>query len=255
VAASAGEARVSSNGRPVCLLTGAAGTLGLALCEGLRDRYDVAAVYRRRLPDVPSQLQHLVDPLDPEAELPENAHPVFAIQADLETPDGCARVVELALARFGRVDLLVNAAARGGPWGPLIRSDRVLDSMEHQFRLNAMVPIRLATEVARRYWRDRDLENRELNRSVVNVSSIAGLRVFRDQGQSVYGASKAALNYMTRAIAAEFGGVGVRVNATAPTGFPHIVPTERVVDTVLRLSDGDMSGQVLVLTKHGEELT
>jgi len=47
----------------VCLLTGASGTLGTAFCHALMGDYDIVGVYCNRAPDVPSQLQGLVDPL------------------------------------------------------------------------------------------------------------------------------------------------------------------------------------------------
>ena len=110
--------------KPVCLLTGAGGLLGSAFCRTLAARFDIAAIYRARHPDTPSQLEWLRDPLDPSLRVPENDHPVFAIQQDLSHEDGPSRVVDLALAHFGRVDVLVNAAADVTFWGPLLDAER-----------------------------------------------------------------------------------------------------------------------------------
>src|SRR5215467_5183669 len=207
----------------VCLLTGANGRLGTAFCKAYSSRYDIIAVYHSQPPLAATQDQTFVDPLEPARELPENAHPVFAIQADLAHDRELDRIVELALAHSGRIDLLVNLAA-WSVWAPLLDSDRILESMQQQFRINSIVPVRLASIVARMFWRNRMKENIASNRNVVNLSSIGGIYVYTDTGQSVYSATKAALNHLTYHMANEFWSIGVRVNAVAPNAFPSLVP-------------------------------
>jgi NAD(P)-dependent dehydrogenase (short-subunit alcohol dehydrogenase family) len=241
------------NDRKVCLLTGASGALGSAFCRLYRDRYQIAAVFRTRTPQPPSQLSRWIDPLDPLRTLSENANQVFAIQADLTDDGEVQRIAELTLARFGRVDLLVNAAVHS-IWAPIVGSAVLRESVERQFQVNALVPLRLATELAETFWRDRDQENRVIGRNVVNVSSIAGIYVYPGQGQSVYSASKAALNNLTCHLASEFAAFGVRVNATAPDSFPSLVSTERVAESIVRLDEGEMNGQILVLTAEEERV-
>jgi NAD(P)-dependent dehydrogenase (short-subunit alcohol dehydrogenase family) len=235
----------------VCLLTGAAGKLGTEFCRRHAERYEIVAVHRSRAPAVTSQEQRYVDPLDPSAELPDNAHPVFSVRADLTASGEIARVVELALARFDRIDVLVNAAAH---WvmAPMVGSRALLESTQAQFEINTMIPLRLAIEVAERFWRDRPDENRARRRGVVNVSSISGLRVFPGLHQSVYSASKAALNYLSLHMAEEFGSFGVRVNALLPTSFPRIIPSERVADALAQLDADGSSGEIVVVDAQGE---
>jgi NAD(P)-dependent dehydrogenase (short-subunit alcohol dehydrogenase family) len=235
----------------VCLLTGASGLLGTAFCRKYAERYDIVAVYRRNLPCLASQELRYVDPLAPRVSLPENRHPVFAVRADLSDDREIGRVVELALARFGQIDLLVNAAVHS-VWAPLFDSRRVVDSATLQFQLNVLVPLRLVVETVQACWRDRVDENRSMNRNVVNVSSLAGVNIYRNTGQSVYAASKAALNHLTRHMASELDAIGVRANALAPNTFPRIVPTERVIESIVRLDDGRENGQVLSLDNEPE---
>lgn len=243
-------ARSTMNEKRVCLLTGASGTLGRAFCRLLADRYHVAAVWRRRRLPFPSQSLRLVDPLAPNMRLPENDRRIFAIQADLNDDSDINKVTDLALARFEKIDLLINAAVHSC-WAPIIESSRLEESIEEQFRINVAVPIKLAASVARKFWRDRDQENRKQNRNVVNVSSTAGVYVYPNSWQSVYSASKAALNFATFHMAGEFASIGVRVNAVAPNAFPGVVPTENVIQEILQLDRGNSNGTVRVLDSNG----
>ena len=237
--------------RRVCLLTGAGGQLGDEFCRRHTATYDIVAVHRSRPPSVSSQEQWFVDPLAPDASLAENAYPVFSIASDLTRPGEISRVVELALARHERIDVLVNAAVHS-VWGDMVESDKLLASVEQQLRVNVEVPLRLSVEVARQFWRERREENIARRRGIVNVSSIAGLNVYAGSGQSVYAASKAALNHLTRHMASEFARFGVRANALAPNTFARIVPTERVADEIARIDDGDATGEVVVVDARAE---
>ena len=239
----------------VCLLTGAGGRLGEAFCRLYADRYDIVAVYRARPPEVPSQLQRLRDPLAPAASLPANEHPVFAVQSDLLAPGEARRVVELALARFERVDFLVNAAADVRFHGPLVEAARLLPAFRSQLELNVLVPTLLVSQLYEAHWRDAPDENRVLRRHVLNVSSSSGLHIYAGHHQSMYSASKAALNYLTCHMADEYAAFGVRANAVAPNSFPATVPTERVAEAIVRLDEGDATGQVVELDAAGERST
>lgn len=237
--------------RRVCLLTGAGGQLGNEFCRRHAATYDIVAVHRSRPPTVASQEQWFVDPLAPDASLAENAYPVFSIASDLTKPGEISRVVELTLARHERIDVLVNAAVHS-IWADMVENDRLIASVEQQFRVNVDLPLRLSVEIARQFWRDRRDENLVRRRGIVNVSSVAGLNVYAGSGQSVYAASKAALNHLTRHMASEFARFGVRANALAPNTFPRIVPTERVADEIARIDEGTATGEVVVVDARGQ---
>ena len=235
----------------VCLLTGASGRLGSAFCRRYGARYQIVAVYRRAPPPVPSQHRWFVDPLDTTRKFPANRHPVYEVQADLTEDREVLRVVELVLARFGQIDVIVNAA-RYSRLAPLVDGARTLKDVEQHLLLNAVVPARLAAHVARAFWRSRDRQNRARNRNVINLSSTAGLFAYPDYRQNGYGASKAALNQLTYHMANEFQSFGVRVNAIAPNTFPGIVPMERVLRAIERIDRGRMNGSILLLDRGRE---
>ncbi|WP_228538917.1 SDR family NAD(P)-dependent oxidoreductase [Nocardia sp. XZ_19_385] len=233
--------------RRVALITGAGGLLGNAFCQALYTEYDIVAVHRDRTPGVPTQYEWFVDPFDPEAELPENRSQAYLLRADLTEKGEVERVVDLALARFGTVDLLINNAAHMVWHGQgVVDGDAALDDFDNHFRTNVEVPLRLATRLAQKSWlHDRD-RNRSRNRNIVNVSSLAGTGVYPG-GQALYGSSKAALNHLTRHMAVEFKEFGVRANAIAPDSFPALVPTEKVLLSILELDRGGMTGGVYAI--------
>jgi NAD(P)-dependent dehydrogenase (short-subunit alcohol dehydrogenase family) len=237
----------------VCLLTGASGTLGTAFCRAHADQYDIAAVYRTRVPEITSQLQRLVDPMDV-TEPAENSHPIFAVRADLTQETELERVVELTLARFNRIDLVIHAAARTS-MAPILGSRALLETTETQLRMNVVVPLRLASLIAEQFWKRDEAANRALNRSWINVSSIAGSKVYSGNGQSVYAASKAAMNMLTRHMADEFQAIGIRVNAIAPNTFPRIVAIDRVLRAIRELDEGAVTGKIQVLDRGASTLT
>ncbi|WP_433660614.1 SDR family NAD(P)-dependent oxidoreductase [Nocardia sp. CA-128927] len=234
---------MSTGERRVCLITGAGGTLGNVFCRSYYTEYDIVAVCRTQTPAVPSQLEWFVDPLEPKKAVPENDSRVFVIRADLTAPGEVERVVDLALAKFGKVDLLVNNAAHVQlqPRG-IVDGDAAMEQFDPHFSLNVGVPLRLSARLAQRFWLHAGAENRAANRNIVNVSSISGSEVY--PGQTLYSASKAALNQLTRNIADEFGEFGVRANAIAPTTFPALVSTEQVAQAIVELDAADFTGGV-----------
>jgi NAD(P)-dependent dehydrogenase (short-subunit alcohol dehydrogenase family) len=241
---------MSEDGR-VCLLTGSGGLLGSAFCRAYAGRYQIAAVWSRRPPLLASQSQRVIDPLGQEVDLPENHQEVLTLRADITNRQAVERLADQVLTRFGRVDVVIHAAGFRH-WAPMLDGESLLDSVARHFDVNVRAPMMLTVAIARRFWAGRAQENLASNRNVVTVSSTAGLRVYPGHGQSVYAASKAALNHLTRHMAAELHAHGVRANAVAPDSFPGIVPTERVLQAIVRLDGGRGTGQVLAVEAQGE---
>jgi NAD(P)-dependent dehydrogenase (short-subunit alcohol dehydrogenase family) len=142
---------------------------------------------------------------------PWEAGPEDHIQVDLADPDNTAEAIaEIKRRLDGELHALVNNAAispKGDGGKRLGAIGTARDVWSHVFQVNFFAPIMLA----------RGLLD-ELNRAkgaVVNVTSIAGSRVHPFAG-AAYATSKAALASLTREMAADFGALGVRVNAIAP---------------------------------------
>ena len=128
----------------------------------------------------------------------------LAVPADVSEP-GCPALIAAACRdRFGRIDGLVNNAAvvRHRPladWDMAGFDEHVATNVRGPyFLIQAVLPDLVASPV----------------KSVVNISSSSG--TMHLSGQSVYGMTKAALNYLTMSLAGELAPTGVRVNGIGP---------------------------------------
>ena len=180
-------------GRSV-IVTGGSRGLGAGLVQAFLDAGDrVATCSRTRTP--------AVDAWEGD---PEVAERFLFEELDLVEPDAPDRFVRAVTARFGGVDVLVNNAgiARDGVLGLLQDAD-----MDTVVDLNLKATIRVTRAAVRR------MLPAGAGR-VINISSIVGTAGYR--GLAVYGASKAALDGLSRALARELGPRGITVNSVAP---------------------------------------
>src|ERR1700719_1859914 len=180
---------------PVVLITGALTGIGRATAlafakEGAR------IVIAGRRDEAGQNLVAELRGLDAEAEY---------VNADVRHEDDVRNLVDKTVARFGRLDVAVNAAGTEGKPGPVTEQSAesyaatfdtnvlgTLLSMKHELRV--MLP--------------------QGSGSIVNVSSTYGR--MGAPGASVYVASKHAVEGLTKSAALEAAGSGVRVNVIAP---------------------------------------
>ena len=125
------------------------------------------------------------------------------LQADVTQGTAPERIVSAALDRFGGLTTLVNAAGIIGSGSIESTTDPEWDNM---MDINARAPFRLMRAAVPALTASRG--------TVVNVSSVTGLRAF--PGVLSYCVSKAAIDQLTRCAALELAPKGVRVNAVNP---------------------------------------
>ncbi|MEU8341248.1 SDR family oxidoreductase [Spirillospora sp. NPDC048832] len=131
-------------------------------------------------------------------------HPGIAVHpADLRAPDTARDVVDAAVSRWGRLDVLVNNA---GATRMMPLAETTAEGIAGLFELNVTAPSLLASAALPHL--------RDTRGAIVNVSSTYGHRPL--PGAAHYAASKAALEQLTRSWALELADAGVRVNALAP---------------------------------------
>jgi len=118
----------------------------------------------------------------------------------------CTSAIRAEIRKLGPVQLLVNNAAACSLAPAAEASEEDFDTL---FSVNVKAAMVISQEVA------KGLFENKLQGSIVNISSQAGQRALKDH--LLYGATKAALDHMTKTMALEFGPKGIRVNAVSPT--------------------------------------
>jgi len=135
------------------------------------------------------------------AEIGEPAH---AVQGDVSTSDGAAGLVEHVETQIGPIAILVNNAG-------ITRDNLIMKLAEEDWRDV------IDTNLGGAFFMCRAVARPMLKRragAIVNMSSVVG--VHGNAGQTNYAASKAGLIGLTKSLAKELGGRGIRVNAIAP---------------------------------------
>jgi NAD(P)-dependent dehydrogenase (short-subunit alcohol dehydrogenase family) len=178
----------------VAVVTAASKGIGLAVARTLLEEGAcVVATSRRRSP-----------------ELDELGGDLVHVPADLMEPWAPAEVVARAIAAFGRLDILVNNAGGPPPGATLPRFgflDLTDEDWRDMFEFNLFTAVRACRAAIPHLMQRGD-------GAIVNVSSVHGRQ---PSGVNVdYGAAKAAMINLTKALSEEFGPLGVRVNGVCP---------------------------------------
>jgi NAD(P)-dependent dehydrogenase (short-subunit alcohol dehydrogenase family) len=174
------------------VITGAAQGIGRRTAEAFGENG-----YRLGLAD-------LREPTETLKTLKENGVEVMALVGDISDEETVERISTSVTERWGRVDVLVNNA--GISFIENAEKIRATD-FRRVLEVNLVAPFLLAKAFGAQMLAQK-------SGSIVNVASIAGLTGIADR--AAYNASKHGLIGLTRTLAAEWGGRGVRVNAVCP---------------------------------------
>ncbi|MCI0777309.1 MAG: SDR family oxidoreductase [Chloroflexi bacterium] len=178
----------------VALITGASRGLGFEIAKAYAQRgaeLVIAARDGQRLAAAATELAKETD--------------VVALALDVS--QDAERLVRAGIDRFGRVDVLVNNASELGPSPMPALESYPWQELERVFRVNVLAPLHL-TQLVLPGMKERG------GGVIINVSSDAGVEAY--PGWGGYGSSKAALEHLSRTLAVELDGTGVRVYAVDP---------------------------------------
>ena len=176
----------------VCLVTGGGSGIGRAVCERLAREGGRVAVVDRDAEAGAATLGAITD---------QGGEARFFL-ADIGARDAVRRIVDAAVAAWGRVDVLVNNAA-------VMSFDAVLDLAEADWdrllAVNLTAPFLFCKYAA---------PHMPPGSAIVNLSSVHAHRTTANVVS--YATSKAGLEALTRGLCLEFAALGIRVNAVAP---------------------------------------
>ena len=210
-----------STGRHTIVVTGASGDIGLSIVKKLiADGFHVAACCRSK----PDRIS---------AAFTDDTR-VTIHDLDLRDADS---IKSCALAIIKETDFiagLVNSA--GVAQGSLASMTRISD-MRDVFEVNLFGPLQFTQYIAKKMTRQK-------SGAIVNITSTAG--ILADSGTLAYGGSKAALAHASQVMATEFGPLGIRVNAVAPSAVASEMADQMDEAARARLSDREaLAGDTL----------
>jgi NAD(P)-dependent dehydrogenase (short-subunit alcohol dehydrogenase family) len=180
----------------VAIVTGASRGIGQAIAEAMaREGARVVLASRKQ------------DALDAVAEgIRASGGTALPLACHTGKEDQVADLVRKAADAFGQVDVLVNNAATNPYFGPMMDID--WGAWDKTFEVNLKGYFAATRAVV------RHLQGRGAPGSIVNVASVVGMMGAPFQG--VYAMTKAAVISMTKTLAVELGGAGIRINGIAP---------------------------------------
>lgn len=190
--------------RRTVLITGAADGIGWAMAQRFAGGGDRIAIADLRLDAAKERA----------AELGQEH---LAVAADVSAEPDVSRMVAEVSQRCGGLDVLINNAGIGDTQLPT--TEQTVAAFDRLIGVHLRGTFLASREAAR-------IMLAQAQGAIVNVSSIAGLLGL--PRRNAYGAAKAGIAAMTRAMACEWGGQGIRVNAIAP-GYVQTALVEELV--------------------------
>ena len=208
------------------LVTGAGRGIGRAIAQKLAE-YGAAV---------------MVNDLDagPAAETAAMLPHALSLAGDVTHPDFAELLVQVTLAKFGSLDIIVNNA--GYTWDNVIQktTDQQFQAMLDIHLTAPFRILRAASDWIRETAKRETAEGKRVMRKVVNITSIAGTD--GGAGQAGYSSGKAGVIGLTKTLAKEWGRYNVNVNAV---GFG-------LIETRLVVSPADSADSTLRM--HGEDI-
>ncbi len=214
----------------VCIVTGGAQGLGLAMAQAVADAGADIVLADINQPLAEQSAKEIAQ---------SSGVTACAIQTDVTKEDSVNALVEQVLARFGRIDCLINNAG--------ICVHESAENMSYA-DWSKVIDVNLNGV----FLMSKAVGNEMLRAgrgTIVNISSMSAIIVNTPQGQCAYNASKAGVMHLTKSLGTEWARKGVRVNTIAP-GYmrtemtaPVFAEGGEMVKTWMAMSPTDRPGE------------
>ena len=182
----------------VCVVTGASRGIGAAVARGLGAQHAAVAVHWRSGRTEAEQVA---------ADVERSGGKALLVQGDVAEPGVVDRLIAETVARFGRLDVVINNA------GDQISRVDIAETSDELFDRHVAVNIRPTFAACRAAVRQFRKQGKGGN--IINVSSIAA-RTGGGGGSYIYAGAKGFISTFSRALAKEVAAQGIRVNVVSP---------------------------------------
>lgn len=201
----------------VAVVTGASSGLGKRFARVLSAAGAKVALAARRV----SHLEELA------RELPDS----LPVACDVTKEGDVEALVQKTVARYGKIDVLVNGAGTADPYPA---EEELLEWFRGVVAVNLIGAFAVAQRVGRQMLRQR-------SGSIINIASVLGIVGGGFRSTPGYAASKGGLVNLTRELAVEWARRGVRVNALAPAYFEseltaQLFANQKALDAISRMT-------------------
>lgn len=213
----------------IWFITGTSQGFGLELVRAALERGDSVIATSRDPEKVKATFSNVIGRL-------------LTLQVDLTNSDEMKKAVDIAIATFGKIDVLINNAGYGLFGAMEEASEKEISDL---FQINLFSLVRMTQAVLPHFRKQR-------SGHIVNVSSMWGL--VAAAGASIYNATKFAVEGLSQALAKEVNPLGIGVTIVEPGGFrTHFLKESSVVFSSTVIDDyTKTSGALRVWGKKGD---